>query len=289
MKPDADPIPSVRKWWASLLRFLMHHKKVEWWALSSSESHDPKADPISSIEEWREFLRVLNRVLFFFVMRHGNPPLTRLTTQAHSEETRECDELFWMGMRYLYDRNWSTPIPHNSDDWTLSDWVISTVSVVISAIEPHQEFADLPSKFRPRAEDLCKIGFAVKALERVIKLKELSAQDLATAIPAALPEKPAPESVPPKLPFFRLGEPGEKPIVNGKRKKPLTCGRYDLVKALYEAGPRGLKLAELEKLHKGAAEMIKEMRKDPDWRAVILTARKSWGHYKLHPRCFDEQ
>jgi hypothetical protein len=81
-----------------------------------------------------------------------------------------------------------------------------------------------------------------------------------------------------------LGKSGGRPIVCGKSKAPLTLARYNIVKALIDAGDDGLTGDELAERsgHGGAVNVLKSLAKsDPDWRSVIQLPGKPGGRYRL--------
>lgn len=85
-------------------------------------------------------------------------------------------------------------------------------------------------------------------------------------------------------PKVLLGEPGDCPIVLGKKKRRLTKAGYDVVKAVLEAGETGLTKDELvEKSGHGDARGVlnRLAEKDPDWRSVIQFAGHVGGGYRI--------
>jgi hypothetical protein len=81
-----------------------------------------------------------------------------------------------------------------------------------------------------------------------------------------------------------LGAPGERPIVDGIEKSALTLPQYDVVKALLEAGKRGLSKDELDRKskHGDARKILKRLAEsDPDWKAVIYFPGKTGGGYRI--------
>jgi hypothetical protein len=81
-----------------------------------------------------------------------------------------------------------------------------------------------------------------------------------------------------------LHGPGERPIVGGAEKRPLTLPQYDVVKALLEAGERGLSKDELDRKskHGDARKILKRLAdSDADWKAVISFPGKRGGGYRI--------
>jgi hypothetical protein len=81
-----------------------------------------------------------------------------------------------------------------------------------------------------------------------------------------------------------LRGPGERPIVGGVEKGPLTLPQYDVVKALLDAGERGLSKDELDRKskHGDARKILKRLAKsDPDWNAAIHFPGKAGGGYRI--------
>lgn len=73
----------------------------------------------------------------------------------------------------------------------------------------------------------------------------------------------------------------DEPVVKGKKKKPLTARSYNLVKQLIEAAPRGASMKQLEKISTGYWRALRELRKDPDWAAVIHMAGQAHQGYRI--------
>ena len=88
------------------------------------------------------------------------------------------------------------------------------------------------------------------------------------------PKESVPETEPtspPPSPAVILNGPDGNPIVLGKEKKRLSKPRYDVVKALLDAGKNLLK-DELDRKsrHSDARKLLKSLaQSDPDWEAVI--------------------
>jgi hypothetical protein len=82
----------------------------------------------------------------------------------------------------------------------------------------------------------------------------------------------------------RLGSRAEEPRVNGVSKPRLTTARFNIVKALLDAGETGLTGDELAKRsgHGGAVNTLKSLAaSDPDWGGVIQLAGKPGGRYRI--------
>jgi len=70
----------------------------------------------------------------------------------------------------------------------------------------------------------------------------------------------------------------------GKEKPSLTTAQYDVVKALHEAGPKGLSKDELDKksLHEDARKILKRLAEaDNDWERVISFPGKAGMRYRI--------
>jgi hypothetical protein len=81
-----------------------------------------------------------------------------------------------------------------------------------------------------------------------------------------------------------LRDRAEAPLVLGKEKRILTAPQYDVVKALLDAGDRGLTKDELENKsgHGDARKILKRLaNKDSDWGKVIQFARITGGGYRI--------
>jgi hypothetical protein len=240
---------------------------------------DPEAEPIPiedpiPIEECREFLLLSKRVLFFYEMRISRPNLTPLK-HLYLAEIQAIEELWCTYARITCYHEPGARVFGNYD-WLVIRRMTSIMSIVSQILGDQlkeESLGLLPSEFRPSAECLHDFRCAVNELELVIE-----------ASPAHV--HPAGEIA--ALPFFRLGESGEEPIVNGKRKKRLPPKRWRVFKILLGAGPGGLRLKDLKQLSecKNADRMIREQRKDPDYEVAIHPAGGSWGFYKMDARCF---
>ena len=78
----------------------------------------------------------------------------------------------------------------------------------------------------------------------------------------------------------KLFGPGEQPVVRGKKKAALTKARYDVVKALLDAGEAGLHKDALavKSKHSEPQKRLYELVKDRDWKSVIqLPGRNGQG------------
>jgi hypothetical protein len=81
-----------------------------------------------------------------------------------------------------------------------------------------------------------------------------------------------------------LRGPAEGPFVLGREKRPLTLAQYDVVKALLDAGERGLSKDELDRQsgHGDARKLLKRLAAlDDDWQAVIHFPGKPGGGYRI--------
>ena len=82
--------------------------------------------------------------------------------------------------------------------------------------------------------------------------------------------------------------PGKEPIVDGKRKDPLTHAQYKVVKALIEAAERGLTKDTIvtKSGHTDARGILGrvigvETNYDVDWDNVISFPGKTGGRYRI--------
>jgi hypothetical protein len=76
----------------------------------------------------------------------------------------------------------------------------------------------------------------------------------------------------------------KQPLVRGKLKGKLTYARYNVIKALLDAGQDGLTLDNLiaKSRHTDARKILKRLSdSDPDWGAVIHSAGQTGGRYRL--------
>jgi hypothetical protein len=86
----------------------------------------------------------------------------------------------------------------------------------------------------------------------------------------------------PAGPRVRLGATWEDPVeVLGKRKWVGNYAAFKVVKALVEAGDAGLSKAELEQVTPGALKVLRRLREDDDWRAVVQMAQRKGNRYRL--------
>ncbi len=84
-----------------------------------------------------------------------------------------------------------------------------------------------------------------------------------------------------------LGAPGERPLVLGREKRLLTLAQFDVVKALLDAGERGLSKDELDRQskHGDARKTMKRLAdSDPDWKAVLHFPGRTGGGYRIRNR-----
>jgi hypothetical protein len=95
--------------------------------------------------------------------------------------------------------------------------------------------------------------------------------------PSAPPAEPA---GPPLI----LGEPGDEPVVRGKKKPRLTAAQFDVLKALLDAKDKGLTKDELvnNSGHTDAVNVLKRLwKKDDDWKSIIQMAEVPGGRYRI--------
>jgi hypothetical protein len=81
-----------------------------------------------------------------------------------------------------------------------------------------------------------------------------------------------------------LRAPGERPLVCGEEKNKLTRQQYAVVKALLEAGERGLSKDELDRKSQcgDARKILKRLaQSDPGWEAVIHFGGIPGGGYRI--------
>jgi hypothetical protein len=71
--------------------------------------------------------------------------------------------------------------------------------------------------------------------------------------------------------------------VGGKKKIVDTFPQHKVVQALVDAGPDGLTLDRLRSVAPGCRDILKTLRRDPDWKAVIKLAGKPGGRYRIVP------
>jgi hypothetical protein len=89
---------------------------------------------------------------------------------------------------------------------------------------------------------------------------------------------------PPKGPRVVLRGREEAPIVLGMPKPKLTLPRYNVVKALLDAGEAGLTKDELvnKSRHQDARGILNRLaNSDPDWKQVIHFAGQTCGGYRI--------
>jgi hypothetical protein len=90
---------------------------------------------------------------------------------------------------------------------------------------------------------------------------------------------------------FELGPPGGQPVIHGEVVRRLTKNRYQIIKALREAGTAGLSLDELirasgaERPDRSLGDLL---RFDPTWeKVVVMPGPGGQGKgYRLHADCF---
>jgi hypothetical protein len=83
-------------------------------------------------------------------------------------------------------------------------------------------------------------------------------------------------------PSVILGETWKDPaFVRGVKKKFKAPNQFKVIKALLAAGSEGLDKDKLEEVASGARTILRELRKDADWKAVIDTAQVKGGGYRL--------
>jgi hypothetical protein len=83
------------------------------------------------------------------------------------------------------------------------------------------------------------------------------------------------------VPRLVLGEAGDPCVVLGNKKPPLTDGQRAVVVALLEAGEEGLTKDAIEAVRASARRMLEDLRRDPDWKAVILMPGQTNGRYRV--------
>jgi hypothetical protein len=92
------------------------------------------------------------------------------------------------------------------------------------------------------------------------------------------------EPATPTGPRVVLGKCSDAPIVNGKKKVPLTPAQYDVVKALLDAGENGLTkdLLDRNSKHGDARKILARIaNKDDDWKGVIHFPGITGGRYRI--------
>jgi hypothetical protein len=84
--------------------------------------------------------------------------------------------------------------------------------------------------------------------------------------------------IPPRL---VLGPRSGRPSIDGRAKDRLTRTQYDVVEVLVAAGARGLSLDEftMRTRHGDWRGILRRLRQDPDWAAVIRMAGRPGGRY----------
>lgn len=112
---------------------------------------------------------------------------------------------------------------------------------------------------------------------------ELSQRLLALRPAAEVPPAPVTPPSPPPAPAVVLGGANDEPMVRGKKKARLTTARYNVVKAMLNAG-RLLTKDELDAKsgHTDARKILKALAdSDPDWKSVIHFGRQTGGGYGI--------
>lgn len=85
-----------------------------------------------------------------------------------------------------------------------------------------------------------------------------------------------------KIPSIQLGESWSTPaLVRGKQKTFQSYAEFLVIQKLKQAGSEGLKKDELEEKSCNARKILKKLRQDPDWKAVIRMAEKKGNRYRL--------
>jgi hypothetical protein len=116
-----------------------------------------------------------------------------------------------------------------------------------------------------------RIDTSLSLLQRAIATEEAAAGQ--TGQPA----------IPENGPVVLRG-PGDCPIVGGVQKRPLTLPQYEVVKAVLQAGERGLSKDELNRnsKHEDARKILKRLAdSDADWEAIIHFAGRAGGRYRI--------
>jgi hypothetical protein len=119
----------------------------------------------------------------------------------------------------------------------------------------------------------------------------------ASEVPAIIPtepqhtpgtEAPADPKSPPlsasRKPAVVLGNFGEKPVVDGKELDPLTVPQHNVIRALIDAGDKGLSKDKLatKSGHGDAHRILKRVAEsDPAWASRIQLAGRPGGGYRI--------
>jgi hypothetical protein len=74
---------------------------------------------------------------------------------------------------------------------------------------------------------------------------------------------------------------GQPAVVTGKKKKLKSFSAFKVVEALAEAWPDGLDKDELEAVNSAGRRILKVLRKDPEWAAVIHMAGAKGQRYRI--------
>jgi hypothetical protein len=113
-------------------------------------------------------------------------------------------------------------------------------------------------------------------LEAATKVTTPPTGNVGTEAPADQQSKPQPLIV--------LRGSADGPIVRGKEKPRLTVARFNVIKALIDAGPGGLSEDELKSKsgHGGAVNTLKKLAtSDDDWKSVIILPGKPGLRYRV--------
>ena len=78
-----------------------------------------------------------------------------------------------------------------------------------------------------------------------------------------------------------VGAYGEPVLVLNHEKKVDSYPAYKVIKALVDAGPRGLSLPELKNVSENATRILNNLSRDDDWKAVIHMAREKGKGYRI--------
>lgn len=88
-------------------------------------------------------------------------------------------------------------------------------------------------------------------------------------------------AAPPIASKVQLGAPGEPCRVLGKPKPALTDAQHAVVTALIAAGDTGMRKDSLEDLRPSARRILRQLRQDRDWAAVISMPGQTNGRYRI--------
>jgi hypothetical protein len=89
---------------------------------------------------------------------------------------------------------------------------------------------------------------------------------------------------------FRLGEPGGQPVIDGESVETLTPIQYGVIKTLFDAGPKGLSLEQLQSKSKARRPELALLRiqKNSRWTKVVKMAGGPHKRYRLAPEVFGQ-